>query len=179
MRGAVWRVRRGIAATVAGLVVLTGCSSPPSATEWATTVCGALRPWRSEITELNQRATTQMATATTTAQTKDNLVALVSGARQATETARAAIAAAGTPDVDGGATVAQGFEAALAGTRDAYAKAEADLAALPTADSTTFYDGVAAILTRLTEQYQDSGIDFADLDSAELKQAFDGIAECR
>jgi hypothetical protein len=179
MTGAVWRLRRGIVATVAGLVLLTGCSSPPSATEWASAVCGALKPWRSEITELNQRATTQMATATTTAQTKDNLVALVSGARQATETARAAIVAAGTPDVDGGASVAQGFDAALAGTRDAYAKAEADLAALPAADSATFYDGVADILTRLTEQYQNSGINLADLDSVELQQAFDGIAECR
>ncbi len=171
--------RRVLVAAVACLMALAGCSSAPSATEWATSVCAALKPWRATITELNQRATTQMATATTTAQTKENLIALVSGAGDASETARAAIAAAGIPDVDGGAGVAQGFEAALAGTRDAYATAETDLAALPVTDSTAFYDGVAQILTRLTEQYHSSGIDVSKLDSVELKQAFDGITECR
>jgi hypothetical protein len=179
MTSAVRDVRRYLAATVACLVVLTGCSSAPSASEWATSVCAALKPWRASITQLNERATTQMATATTTAQTKENLIALVSGAREASETARAAVAAAGIPDVDGGAAVAQGFETALAGTRDAYGKAETDLAALPVTDSTAFYDGVATVLTRLTEQYQTSGIDVAHLDSVELRQAFDGIPECR
>jgi len=179
MTSAVRDVRRFLAATVACLVVLTGCSSAPSASEWATSVCAALKPWRASITQLNERATTQMATATTTAQTKENLIALVSGAREASETARAAVAAAGIPDVDGGAAVAQGFETALAGTRDAYGKAETDLAALPVTDSTAFYDGVATVLTRLTEQYQTSGIDVAHLDSVELRQAFDGIPECR
>jgi hypothetical protein len=38
---------------------------------------------------------------------------------------------------------------------------------------------VTAVLTRLTDQYEGSGIALAGLDSPELKQAFDGIAECR
>ena len=104
---------------------------------------------------------------------------LFSGGRQASETARATIAAAGVPEVDGGEAAAQGFEATLAGTRDAYAQAEADLAALATSDNAAFYDGVTAVLTRLTDRYEGSGIDLAGLDSPELKQAFDGIAECR
>ena len=139
-------------------------------------MCGALQPWRTAIAELNQRAATQMSTATTAAETKENLISLLGGARVASETARAAIAAAGVPDVDGGADVARRFEGALAATRDAYAKAEADLAALAT-DDADFYDGVATVLDRLTEQYQGSGVDVRGLDSPELKQAFDGIAD--
>ena len=161
------------------LLALVGCSSGPSAHEWATAVCGALVPWRTTIADLNKQAANQMATATTSEQTRENLMQLLSSARVASEAARAAIAAAGVPDVDGGEAVAHGFEATLAGTRDAYAQAEAELAALSTSDDTAFYDGVAAVLTRLTDQYEGSGIDLAGLDSPELKQAFDGIAECR
>jgi hypothetical protein len=161
------------------LLALAGCSSGPSADEWAAEVCGALAPWRTTIADLNRQAATQMAGATTSAQTRDNLIALVGGARQASERARAAIAAAGVPDVEGGDAVAHGFEASLAGTRDAYAQAEADLAALPTTDDTAFYDGVSAVLTRLTDQYGAHGVDLAGLDSPELRQAFDGVAECR
>ena len=171
--------RRLLAGLVVCLLALAGCSSGPSADEWATAVCGALVPWRTSIDELNREAATQMATATTSEQTRENLLQLLSGARQASETARATIAAAGVPDVEGGEAVAHGFEASLAGTRDAYAQAEADLAALPTTDDTTFYDGVTAVLSRLTDQYGDSGIDLAGLDSPELRQAFDGIDECR
>jgi hypothetical protein len=171
--------RRVLAGVAVCMLALTGCASGPSAQEWATAVCGALAPWRTTIDELNQQAATQMATATTGAQTRENLMTLFSGARQASETARATIAAAGVPDVDGGEAAAQGFEATLAGTRDAYAQAEADLAALATSDDAAFYDGVTAVLTRLTDQYEGSGIALAGLDSPELKQAFDGIAECR
>ena len=185
-RGAAGQVRpasgaagRLLIGTVACLLALTGCSSGPSANAWAATVCGALGPWRITIADLNQQAATQMATATTSAQTRANLIALVSGARQASETARAAIAAAGVPDVAGGEEVARGFEASLAGTRDAYAQAEADLAALPTSDENAFYDGVAAVMTRLTDRYDRNGLSLEGLDSPELKQAFDGLAECR
>jgi hypothetical protein len=171
--------RRLLAGVAVCLLALAGCSSGPSANEWAAAVCGALAPWRSTIDELNRQAATQMATATTSEQTRENLMRLFGGARQASETARAAVEAAGVPDVEGGEAVAHGFEASLAGTRDAYAQAEADLAALPIMDDTAFYDGVTAVLTRLTDQYQGSGIDLAGLDSPELRQAFDGIDECR
>lgn len=161
------------------LMVLTGCSSGPSADEWAAAVCDALSPWRTTIASLNERAATQMATATTSAQTRENIMVLLNGARQASETARAAIAAAGVPDVDGGDEVARGFEASLAGTRDAYAQAEAELAVLPIADDVAFYDGVEALLTRLTDQYKGNAVDLARLDSPQLRQAFDGNASCR
>lgn len=164
-------------------LALAGCSGPkqqgPSAEQWAGQVCGALTPWRTEVAELNTRTAQQMAAATTPAQTRDNLVALMAGAQSATESARAAVAAAGTPQVAGGDAVARSFVAALAGTRDAYAKARADLQALPTGDQTAFYDGVEGVLTRLNDDYRGAAVDPSQLDSPELRRAFDGIASCR
>lgn len=167
-----------LASVAVCLVGLAGCSSGPSANEWAESVCGALAPWRTTIADLNQKAATQMATATTSAETRENLSALLSGARQASETARAAVAAAGVPDVEGGEAVAREFEATLAGTRDAYAAAEAELAALPTLDDVLFYDSVEALLARLTNEYGSAGATLSTLSSPELKQAFDGTAAC-
>jgi hypothetical protein len=50
---------------------------------------------------------------------------------------------------------------------------------LPTTDDVAFYDGVEALLTRLTNQYQGNAVDLSGLDSPELREAFDGIAACR
>jgi hypothetical protein len=104
---------------------------------------------------------------------------LVGDARDATEVARAAVVAAGVPDVDGGAAVADGFAASLAETRDAYAGAETELRALPGADETTFYDGVVEVLNRLNQRYEQGGLDLTNLDSPQLREAFDRLPECR
>ncbi len=135
------------------LLVLAGCGSGPSAQDWAGQVCGALTPWRASIADLNTQAQRQISANSTPAQTQATLLALVRGGQDASETARAAVAAAGTPDVAGGEEVAGRFVTSLADTRDAYAHAHADLAALSTADAATFYDGVAAVLTTLTTEY--------------------------
>jgi hypothetical protein len=160
-------------------VLLAGCSSGPSAQEWASTVCGALAPWRSTIADLNQRAADQMAQATTAEQTRQNLVALVTDARDATEQARAAVAGAGVPDVDGGAGVAGAFTAALADMRDAYGAAGAELLGLPAADETAYYDGVVAVMQRLRTRYEQAGAALGTLDSPELKDAFQRLPECQ
>lgn len=172
MRRAVW-----IAALAVGLVA--GCGSGPSPQDWAGQVCEALGPWRTRIDDLNAQAATRMASATTSTQTKDSLVTLVGGGESASETARAAVVAAGVPDVAGGDQVAQRFIAALTGTRDAYAQAKKDLLALPTADDGAFYDGVTAVMSRLNDEYRASAVDTTNLDSPELRQAFDGTASCR
>jgi len=172
-------VRRALTGAVLAVVLLAGCSSGPSAQQWATQVCAALAPWRAAITELNRQASEQMAAATTVAQTRTNLIALVDGARDASETARAGVVAAGVPDVDGGAEVAQRFQAALTATRDAYAAAAAELSALSVDDETRFYDGVVEVLGRLTTRYQQAGEELAGLSSTEVRAAFDAIPECR
>lgn len=173
-------MRRLLIVMVATGLVLAACSrSGLPAEAWAVSVCTALTPWRNTITELNQRAATQMGQTSTIEQTRRNLVDLVTDARDATETARAAVAAAGVPDVSGGESVAHGFERSLATTRDAYAAAEADLLALPTGDETAFYSGVVDVMDRLNRQYEQAGADLVDLDSPELRTAFDQAPECQ
>ena len=142
-------------------------------------MCNALTPWRNQITDLNQRAAIQMGQASTADQTRRNLVALVTDARDATETARAAVAAAGVPDVSGGETVARGFERSLTTMRDAYAGAAEDLQSLPGNDETAFYDGVVEVMDRLTREYEQAGAELSELDSPELRAAFDRAPECQ
>jgi hypothetical protein len=120
-----------------------------------------------------------MSTATTPTQTRDNLLTLLTGGQDASETARAAVAGAGVPAVDGGAQVAQRFVDTLARARDAYAHARTDLQGLSTIDAAAFYDGVESVLSRLQTEYAASGIDTTNLDSPELRKAFDGAEQCR
>jgi hypothetical protein len=169
----------GVTAGLYLLALLAACSNGTPPDEWAGRVCAALKPWRSEIENLNATAQREVSAAGTPTQVRTELLRLLDGGRSATESARASVAAAGTPDVDGGAEVAGRFVGALAGTRDAYARARTDLEALPTADSKTFYDGVVAVMTRLTQDYARSGVDTGQLDSPALREAFDRAGQCR
>jgi hypothetical protein len=161
-------------------VLLAACSRPGvPADAWVVTVCNALTPWRSTITELNQRAQTQMQQTITVEQTRRNLVDLVTNARDATETARLAVVAAGVPDAPGGESAARGFELSLESTRDAYAEAADDLRRLPGGDETAFYDGVIDVMDRLNRQYEQAGAKLSELDSPQLRAAFDRAPECQ
>ena len=175
------RSRRVIWPLVATLALLVagGCGAGHSAEEWAREVCATLVPWRLEITELNGRAQQQIAAARTAEETRQGLLELLSGAEAATESARVKLVAAGAPDVAGGEEVANGFIRSLERARDAYARAAADLQALPTADETAFYDGVVPVLDRLTQEYAAAGVETAELESAELRAAFDEVEQCR
>lgn len=173
-------MRRLLIVAMLAAVVLAGCSQSTLSPEtWVVNVCNALVPWRATITDLNQRAAMQMAQATTIEQTRRNLVALVTDARDATEAAREAVVAAGVPDVSGGESVARGFEQSLAATRDAYAAAAESLSALPAHDDTVFYDGVVDVMDRLTRRYEQAGAELSELDSPELRAAFDRAPECQ
>lgn len=167
------------AAVVAAVVLLGGCGAGRPPQEWARQVCGALAPWRTEISTLNASVQERMTTAGTPSEARTLLVELLSGGEAASERARSAVAAAGTPDVANGEQVAHGFTASLQRARDAYAHAKADLQALPTTDATTFYDGVVAVMSRLSTEYAASAVDPGQIDSIELRRAFDGIDECR
>ncbi|HEY7222317.1 MAG TPA: hypothetical protein VH561_01675 [Micromonosporaceae bacterium] len=171
-------MRRVLVTMVTLTFLLGACSSGPSADDWARSVCDALTPWRAAIDDLNERASEQMASSTTPEQTRQHLVALVTDAREATETARAAVASAGIPDVAGGAQVADGFTTSLSETRDAYAAAADELLALPADDEAAFYDGVVAVLGRLNQRYEQAGTELTKLDSPQLRDAFDRLPEC-
>ncbi len=177
---------RARAAVLVSLVILlccdlgmTACSSAIAPSTWTTSVCQALTPWRAQIATLNQNAQTEMATAHTPADTRTHLLALLSGAETATEKARSAVADAGVPDVDGGAVIEKRFITALASVRDAYRRAQATISALPTADATTFYNGVGTAMTTLNADYAKSGVDTNQLASQELQDDFAKVPACQ
>ncbi len=174
-----WAVRAGAAFVVVVGLAVAGCGSGSVAPDWAGRVCSAVVPWRERITELNDRARAQIASATTPAQTSQQVMELLVGAEEASEAARLAVEAAGVPDVEGGPEVALRFEATLRGIRDAYAHARTQVAALSTNDASAFYQGIADILGRLTAEYNSAGVDPTTLDSLELREAFDKVDACR
>ena len=159
---------RALAPVLLAALVLTGCGGggvPHRA--WTTSVCQTLAPWRDRITALNGQA-----------QTRASLMSLLDGARQATEDARAKVAAAGVPDVADGPTIAQRFVAALAAARDAYAKAQHGIQALPDRNETAFYAGVKTTMDALNQDYARAGVDTGRLASADLRKDFDEVPAC-
>jgi hypothetical protein len=161
------------------LPTVAGCGGggvPPMA--WAGSVCGVLKPWRDQITGLNTRAAQEMAAARTPDQTRDNILRLLAGAREASEQARVKVAAAGVPGVEGGATIADHFVASLAGVRDAYGKAHDTIQGLPLRPARTFYDAVAAAIATLSREYARAGLDTSQLASAELRKDFNKAPAC-
>lgn len=173
-------LRAGILVAVALVVVVAGCGGstvPPA--QWAAKVCAAVGPWRAQIGTLNTQAQQQVSGASSPDQVRTSLLALLDGAAVVSENARQAVAAAGVPDVDGGATVATRFVDSLARAREAYRHAGSDLASLPTGDPTSFYDGVVAVLNRLQTEYAASALDTSNLDAPALRDAFDGVDQCR
>jgi hypothetical protein len=169
------------AATVGGA---TGCGRdddrgdvPPHA--WAAQVCQTLATWRSEIGALTEQARQRMSAATTAAQAKDGLAALLGGAEAASEQARSRVAAAGVPDAANGRRVVDEFAASLARVRDAYASAKTTVAGLDTADAKRFYDAVGAAFARLNQEYAAGAPDTSRVDSPELATAFAQAPACR
>ena len=161
------------------LLTVAACGSGPSAPIWAASVCEALTPWRTEISSLTRSTQQQMTAQTTPAQAKENLVRLMGGAEQASETARRAVQQAGVPDVDGGERVSEGFLASLTGVRNAYGRARTAIEGLDTGQAGPFYDGVRSAVEKLNQEYDASALDTSRLDSVELKKAFDEVPECR
>jgi hypothetical protein len=164
-----------IAALVA--VLPAGCSSDPSAAEWAGDVCAALDPWRTDIDDLTESANSALSPDTSPEQAKEDLTTLLAGAASASETARSAIAAAGVPDVAGGEDIAQRFTDSLAATRDAYQEALDDLTDLDAGDA-GFYDDVATVMDDLSKDYARVP-QVAELNSEELGAAFAADSRCQ
>jgi hypothetical protein len=174
-------MRRALVAVlvVACLSSAAGCGSAVAPRTWVTSVCQSLRPWRAAISNLNATAQTQMASAKTPADTRTHVLALLNGARAASEKARADVAAAGAPDVDGGADIETRFVASLAAVRDAYGRAATTVRALPADNASTFYDGVRAALAQLTTDYNRAGADPGKIASTELQADFGQVSACR
>ena len=89
------------------------------------------------------------------------------------------MAAAGAPDVDGGADIADEFAAVLERVRAAYAHASDRVKALPIENPKIFYDELVVIFGTLNTEYSTTGGDIIGLDSPELRQAFTEADKCR
>jgi hypothetical protein len=147
-----------------------------AATTWAERVCEALRPWRDEIDALMTRAQQRMDSAADAAQAKTGLLELLGGAEQASEQARAKVAAAGLPDAANGKRAAAEFTDTLRRTRDAYGTAKTTVQNLPTVDPKAFYDAVGAAFGQLDKDYGE--VNLERVNSPELQKAFDEVAAC-
>jgi hypothetical protein len=161
------------------LVLLGACAGSPGPRAWASAVCTALVPWRTEIDTLTTRAQDQMSAAVTPSQARENLVRLFDGAEQASEKARAGVAKAGVPDVDDGKQIATGFTGALSSLRDAYGRAKGGIQALSVDNAEDFYSHVTTVVDQLNKDYQGSSLDTSKLNSPDLRKAFDEEPECR
>jgi hypothetical protein len=148
-----------------------------AATTWAERVCGALGPWRGEIDALMTRAQQRMDGAANADQAKTGLLELLGGAEQASEQARAKVAAAGLPDAADGRRTAAEFTDTLRRTRDAYGKAKETVKSLPTADQKAFYDAVGAAFGQLDKDYGE--VNLERVNSPELQKAFDEVPACK
>ena len=156
-----------------------GCGGDPAPRAWAVAVCTALGPWRAEIGTLESKTQQQMIAKTPPGTARENLVRLFGSARNASETARAAVQQAGTPDVSDGARIAGDFAASLSAIRDAYGRARDGIGALATDPPKAFYDQVTVVVAKLGEDYDRSEPDITRLSSAELQQEFADAPECR
>jgi hypothetical protein len=173
-----FRVGASVVAAVA--VLLAGCAKDGVAPqEWASRVCQALKPWTEEIATLTRDAQEQMSKATSPKQAKENLVALLRGAQDASEDARRGVRAAGVPAVDNGQQIADRFLSALKAARDSYAKARRTIEQLSIADADAFYDGVVAAMDELSKDYNAGALDTRHLSSEDLQHAFDTAPECQ
>lgn len=176
--------RRTFARTVVlilfALGLVGGCDSGKSdATEWASKVCRATAPWKASIGDLTTQAQQQIDSAGSAAPTKQAMVSLLSGAEQASEAARQEVDAAGVPDADGGAALAQRLVDSLQAARDAYAHARMSVQALPTGDAPTFYSALGTVMDTLSTEYAASALDTTALDSPELTKAFAEAPGCQ
>ena len=177
--------RRGRAGAVITAVLIiigsvAGCGhSGVKPRTWALSVCTSLSPWRARIAELTVQAQRQIDTTKTPAQTKQSLVALLSGLQSASQSAREQVEHAGVPAVDGGDAIAHRFLDTLQRAGDAYGHALQSITTLDTKDSKAFYDQVYAVFGTLNEEYAASGFDPTKVNSAELQKAFAEVDECR
>jgi hypothetical protein len=146
---------------------------------WARSVCNALSPWRTEISDLTAKAQEKLGAATTAGQAKANVVALLAGAEESSEKARRGVAGAGVPAVDGGDQIAKHFAASLEKARDAYGHAKTTVSALSTQDSKSFYANVKTAFATLNDEYAKSALDTEHVGSKDLQRAFDEVPECR
>lgn len=145
---------------------------------WAKGVCGAVRPWAHQIQTSVGNAQAAVGSSKDPAVVKPQLSKLFGDAVRATDIAIRGVDRAGVPDVKDGKQIAKDFRVALVGARDAFAKAQKAIRALPTGDKVTFSSAVVRIGADLGKDYGAAGKRIDQNRSAELKAAFEKEPAC-
>jgi hypothetical protein len=170
---------RSVAVGGALVFALGACGSngvPPA--DWARDVCVAVKPWSTQIDASVTQARQQITAASDPTKTKAELVALFSGAQQASADAVRKVEKAGIPDADNGEQVASQFTAALVAAKDNFGRAADGVENLPTKDRAKFYDGVVKVGDQLSKDNNASSRQLSDVRSKELEKAFADVPEC-
>lgn len=178
---------RVVCRTIAALALITALgacseSEPPSdkvaPKTWAKSVCGALKPWSSEIQKMQGQAQQKITAKSDAAQTKTELLTLFGGMEKSTTTVLTEVAKAGVPDVKDGDKIADQFVQVLTGARDSFATGRDAVDRLATADQTAFYNGVVAAGNAMSAEYGKTASAFGEIQSPELDKALDEVPEC-
>ena len=173
-------------AAVAAVTLLGACSEPEpakagpvEARAWASSICGAVKPWQTEIQRLQGEARQKITTKSDAVQTKVELVTLFGGMEKSTETALTKVADAGVPDVTDGDRIAGQFVQALTAARDSFDKGREAVEKLPTADKAVFDNGVVAVRDVMNKENAKAGEAIGQITSPELDKALESAPECK
>lgn len=145
---------------------------------WAKGVCGAVRPWAQQIQTSVGNAQAAVGSSKDVAVVKPQLSKLFGDAVRATDTAIRGVELAGVPDVKDGKQIAKDFRDALVSARNAFAKAQKAVRALPTGDKATFSAAVVRIGADLGKDYRAAGKQIDRSRSVQLKAAFAKETAC-
>jgi hypothetical protein len=171
---------------LAAVVLLGGCgkaepakAGPVNAQAWAKSVCGAVKPWQTEIQRLQGEARQKITTKSDAMQTKVELVTLFGGMEKSTGEALNKVAKAGVPDVTDGDKIAGQFVQALTAARDSFDKGRAAVEKLPTSDKAAFDNGVASVRDAMNTENTKAGDAIGKITSPELDKALNAAPECQ
>jgi len=169
----------GAILSIALLTGATGCGEKKvSAQTWAKSICGTVRPWAQSIQASVASTKNSTSPSTPPATAKAQLKKVFGDAAKATDKAIAGVDKAGRPDVKNGDKIAKNFRTALVAARDAFVRAERDVAKVDTSDKKAFDAEVGRIGQQLGKDYEAAGKQVSVTQSAELKKVFDKTKEC-
>jgi hypothetical protein len=134
-----------LCASVAALAAC-GDSAGVSAASYVKSVCNTAVTWRNAIVHAGQRLQSAL-TSTSLPQTKSDYVDFVGTVKAATGHAADQLAAAGTPSVSNGKSIASTLVRTFNQARDSLSRAESEARAIPTDNKSTFNAAAGKVQT--------------------------------
>lgn len=125
-----------------------GDSSTISGTKpetWATTVCGALQAWKTDLNARGQKLSSDIRSSNDVKSVKQKVIVTLRKAEQNTAKLIEQVNAAGTPAVKDGPAIQRDLASGLAQAHKSFQRALAHAKKLPTNNSEAFIRGLAAL----------------------------------